>query len=70
MHCSRQQCLVAEWLGLGVTVRVRVRAREWKFPFFVSVLVNTKCDRTTLSWCNERYVYEEYLHNSHYVMMM
>ena len=35
-RCSveiRQQCLVAEWLGLSVTVRVRVRvrarAREW-----------------------------------------
>ena len=27
MHYSRQQCLVAEWLGLSVTVRVRVRAK-------------------------------------------
>ena len=32
-HCSRQQWLVAKWLGLGVTVRVRVRAKEI-FPFF------------------------------------
>ena len=36
MHRNRQQCLVAEWLGLSVTVRVRVRARsrECIFPFF------------------------------------
>ena len=27
VHGNRQQCLVAEWLGLSVTVRVRVRAR-------------------------------------------
>ena len=26
--CSRQQCLIAEWLGLSVTVRVRAKARE------------------------------------------
>ena len=49
MHRSRQQWLVAEWLGpsLTVRVRVRVRAREWGsslfflwyFPsFFFSVL--------------------------------
>ena len=25
VHGNRQQCLVAEWLGLSVTVRVRVR---------------------------------------------
>ena len=29
VHCSRQQWLVAEWLGFSVTVRVRARAREW-----------------------------------------
>ena len=36
MHRNRQQCLVAEWLGLSVTVRVRVRAkaRECIFPLF------------------------------------
>ena len=28
VHRSRQQWLVAKWLGLGVTVRVRTRARE------------------------------------------
>ena len=52
MHGSRQQLLVAEWLGPSVTGRVRVRARakEWDFPggwdfsllFFFSVL---KCDK-------------------------
>ena len=33
MHHSRQQSLVAGWLGLSVTfrVRVRVRARECGF---------------------------------------
>ena len=31
MHRSRQQSLVAEWLGLSVTVRVRARARECDF---------------------------------------
>ena len=36
VHHSRQQSLVAKWLGLGVTVRVRARARarEWKYFFF------------------------------------
>ena len=41
MHRNRQQCLVAELLGLSVTVRVRVirvraraRTRECLFPFF------------------------------------
>ena len=36
VHGNRQQCLVAEWLGLSVTVRVRVRAkaRECIFPLF------------------------------------
>ena len=39
VHRSRQQCLVAEWLGLSVTVRVRVRvrAREWDFSLLVCV---------------------------------
>ena len=34
VHGNRQQCLVAEWLGLSVTIRVRVRARarECIFP--------------------------------------
>ena len=36
VHRSRQQSLVAEWLGLSVTVRVKVRARPPNviFPFF------------------------------------
>ena len=44
MHHSRQQSLVAEWLGHSITVRVRVRVRartrEWDFSvlFFLSVL--------------------------------
>ena len=43
VHRSRQQSLVAEWLGLSVTVRVRARARECDFSvfflcFFFSVL--------------------------------
>ena len=25
LHCSRQQCVVAEWSGCSVTVRVRAR---------------------------------------------
>ena len=45
LHCSRQQCLVAEWSGRSVTVRVRARAREWEY--FWSVL---KCDKRTLLW--------------------
>ena len=45
VHHSRQQCLVAEWLGLSVTVRVRVRARarEWDF----SVLFFCLCLKVT-----------------------
>ena len=46
LHCSRQQCFVAEWSGHSVTVTVRVRAREWDFFPFLSVL----CDKRTLSW--------------------
>ena len=52
-RCSagiRQQCFVAEWLGLSVTVRVRVRARarEWNpfllfFFFFVNVVNVFRC---------------------------
>ena len=51
MHHSRQQCLVAEWLGLSVTVRVRVgaRAREW------GVRTATVCD-VTMMYCKERYM--------------
>ena len=43
VHSSRQQSLVAKWLGLGATVRVRVRARardrarEWNYFFFFSL---------------------------------
>ena len=41
MHCSRQQSLIDEWLGLSVTVRVRARARECDFfrSFFFCVKV-------------------------------
>ena len=48
-RCSagiRQQCLVAEWLGLGfsvtvrVTARARARAREWNPSLFFSLSVN------------------------------
>ena len=41
VHCSRQQFLVGEWLGLSVTVRVRFRARARECDFsvlFFSVL--------------------------------
>ena len=42
VHRSRQQSLVAEWLGLSVTVRVKVRARarecDFSVLFFFSVL--------------------------------
>ena len=36
VHRSRQQCLIAEWLGLSVTVRVSVKVRPGNgiFPFF------------------------------------
>ena len=53
LHCSRQQCLVAEWSGRSVTVRVRARARarEWDFPsFFFSFLSVLKSDKRTLLW--------------------
>ena len=44
VHSSRQQSLVAKWLGLGATVRVRVRtrAREWDYFFFFSLCKVTK----------------------------
>ena len=35
MHRSRQQFLVAEWLGLSVTIRVRVRAKAGECDFSV-----------------------------------
>ena len=55
VHRSRQQCLVAEWLGHGVTVRVRVmtRARESNFSFLFfsrSVLKCVLC-LALLAWC-------------------
>ena len=34
VHGSRQQWLVAEWLGCSVTVRVRARARGWGSSLF------------------------------------
>ena len=71
MHCSCQQCLVAEWLGL----RVRARTREWDFSFllffFVCVKIvvlhvngsyNVHGIRTTpvrdvmMMYCKERYM--------------
>ena len=41
VHRSRQQWLIAKWLGLGVTVRIRVRARAWarEWIFFLSLSV-------------------------------
>ena len=44
VHSSRQQSLVAKWLGLGATVRVRVRARArgWNYFFFFSLCKVTK----------------------------
>ena len=36
VHRSRQQSLVAKWLGLGVTVRVRFRARARERDYFFS----------------------------------
>ena len=55
VHHSRQQCLVAEWLGLSVIVRVR----EWIFLSVLKVTntfvlhVNSSCDvhsiRTTIN---------------------
>ena len=46
VHRSRQQSLVAEWLGLSVTVRVKVRARtrEREFPLLY-FLVCVKSDK-------------------------
>ena len=35
VHHSRQQSLVAEWLGLSFTVRVRARDRARECDFFV-----------------------------------
>ena len=35
VHRSRQQFLVAEWLGLSVTIRVRVRAKAGECDFSV-----------------------------------
>ena len=42
LHCSRQQCLVAEWSGRSVTVRVKARARARARSFFYV--------KRTLSW--------------------
>ena len=42
LHCSRQQCVVADRSGCSITVRVRARAREWDFSllfFFLCVKV-------------------------------
>ena len=47
MHRSRQQSLIAKWLGIGVTVRVRVRvrararAREWDYFFSLCKVAKT-----------------------------
>ena len=65
VHCSRQQSLIAKWLGLGVTVtvrvRVRARAREWDYFFFFFFCVKWQrhlcCSPSTLtvrhSRCND-----------------
>ena len=52
MHCSNQQCLVAEWSGRSVIVRPRAtaRAREWDFSLLFFVGAKIKCDKRTLSW--------------------
>ena len=49
LHCSRQQCVVAEWSGRSITVRVRARTRECEFSLLLSFSV-LKCDKRTLSW--------------------
>ena len=47
MHRSRQQSLIAKWLGIGVTVRVRgrvrarARAREWDYFFSLCKVAKT-----------------------------
>ena len=47
MHRSRQQSLIAKWLGIGVTVRVRVRvrararAKEWDYFFSLCKVAKT-----------------------------
>ena len=58
VHCSRQQCLVAKWLGHSVTVRfrvrVRARARARESFFFVCVKIRQKdfvlarCNNSTI----------------------
>ena len=50
VHRSRQQSLIAKWLGLGVTVRVRVRAREWNYFFFFFLCVKVTKTFVLLSW--------------------
>ena len=52
MHHSRQQSLVAEWLGLSVTVRVRVRARARECDF--SVLFWGGCVKSDKQLCLAR----------------
>ena len=58
MHCNRQHCLVAEWLGLSVTVRVRARARARECIFLLLSFFLAKSDNTFVlhvnSSCNVR----------------
>ena len=42
LHCSRRQCVIAEWSGCSVSVRIRARAREWIFLFSLLKKVTKK----------------------------
>ena len=52
VHCSCQQCLVAEWSQRSVTVRARARAREWDFSFLFFVCVKMLQNNFGLAQCN------------------
>ena len=44
LHCSRQQCVVAEWSGCSIAFRVRVRVREWDLSLlFLRVTKELHC---------------------------
>ena len=47
VHRSRQQWLIAKWLGLGVTVRIRVRARAWAREWIFFSLSLSRCVKVT-----------------------
>ena len=52
VHRSRQQFLVAEWLGLSVTIRVRVRAKAGECDF--SILFFFFCVKSDKHLCLAR----------------